>query len=385
MLALLLLGAGSTIIGRCDAKLPAHRNALSTAAVTATAVGVERGNTFEGYGSANWSWGRYKGYKFAISFKPAMSKTLDSIWIVWKSASGYGGGNLGTWTFELHADNAANHTPAPAVLQTTKRKAVKVTGLRKPPDGYLKVNLPNVAVTAGKIYHLVIYNTDKNPQKNWSSPNTIMSRPDIPWQGEGCMSYDGKKWSPWGSLSNPVAPGQGGRAAYALVYTDNTAEGLPYYSATMRFIFQATYEGEVFPWNSPTVSVTGLGTSVFSAGTPAGPLRIVLEEVDGIILTDQILVNPAQVSAVPTWFTVTLPTPITLEQGKNYRLSLRADTCTDTNNCYVITMPYSSQQVPGWMAATWGGSGSYGIFFNGSTWQKETVPEPDLSFSLIVQ
>ena len=79
--------------------------------------------------------------------------------------------------------------------------------------------------------------------------------------------------------------------------------------------------------------------------------------------------------------TVTLSPPTTLQHGCAYRLSLRATGCTSQQNCYAIFVPYSSEQVPGWPALTWGGTAAYETFFNGTSWQQNSVPSA-LTFSL---
>ncbi|MHB9131111.1 MAG: hypothetical protein ACYDBB_08485 [Armatimonadota bacterium] len=335
----------------------------------------EFGNTFQGFGSANWSWGRYPAHRFAISFHARQSKTLECMWICWKTAGGYGAGTLGVWNFELQTDATPGHTPSGKILS-------KLTRVTRPPEGYFQLDLPPVAVRAGEIYHLVMYNIDPEPGKNWSSPNTIMSVVGDPWQGEGVMSFDGATWSPWGSQANPLTPGKGSRAAYLIKYTDGTYEGMPYYSATERRVYRQMQEGEEFLWQQPTVRIATLGIPVYRIGKPTGALNYTIEEVGGATLATGELAAPDQVTTIPQWRWVSLPVAITLEKGKSYRLSLGASKASGEGNCYAIVVPYATEQIPGWHELTWGGRQARHMSCDDTRAWRDTAGPADMTFSL---
>jgi hypothetical protein len=340
----------------------------------AVVVDPSIGNTFVGFGSANWSWARYKGYKFAISFTAQQDKTLDKMWVCWKTANGYGSGTYGLWTFELQQDNPNGHIPSGKVISSVRR-------MRNPPDGYWKIDLPNVRLQAGTIYHLVTYNIDIRCTKNWSSPNTVMSIADDPWCGNGVMSFDGNTWIPWGSQDNPVNPKTGSRAAYLIQYTDGSCEGMPYYSATVRKIYGGNYEGQVLPWTGDDQQIDHFGSVVFCIGTPAGALEYVIEEVDGAEIASGVLAQPAEVTAIPAWKTVALAEPVLLCRGITYRAYLRATEC-NSDGCYATCLPYTSEQVPGWPELSWGGTASYSIYYANGAWHTPPVPA-DLTFKML--
>ena len=346
---------------------------------SAMAPGVQEfGNTFEGSNSVNWGGGRYAGSQFDLAFIAGYSKMLDTIWICWRTGTGYGGGTLGIWNFELHTDNPDGHIPSATIISQLK-------GVTNPPDGYFQIKLPQVMLRAGQVYHLIIYNTDPDPLDNWSSPNMIRSPAEIPWQGEGLLVSNGTGWMPMKSTDpNQVAIYNGNaRAAYLLHYTDGAAEGLPYYSAAQDNIYGGLYQGEQFTWQHPDSQVSELGFSVFKIGAPAAPLTFYLVELGGSILVSGNLAQAAAVTKVPQWYRVNITPTVTLRQGATYRLFLRSDGSVDANNCYAVYMPYSSSDVPGWPELTWGGreDGGYAYCLN-DAWNFDTSVPHDLSFSL---
>lgn len=350
--------------------------ALQAAPAPSPSAGKELGNLFQGFGSANWSGGRIPGNKFAISFIARHSKPVAYIWICWKTSAGYAQGNYGAWSFELQSDNPHGHLPSGDIL-------MRLDNIRQPPEGYFLLKVNNIALVAGRHYHLVMYNTDPNPEQNWSSPNTIMSLPDEPWRGEGVMNFDGTAWTPWGSPDNPYALKSGSRAAYLLQFTDDTVEGMPYYSASERRLFGQRYEGEQFTWWSADVRIGQLGFCVSSVGKPAGELQFALEKADGTPISRGIVASPRTVKAQPAWSRVELRTPLTLKRGQRYRLYLLAPSCMDEVNCYATYLPYSSERVPGWPELTWGGRQAGSISHTREQGWKDSPIPADLTFSMV--
>jgi len=340
------------------------------------ADGTVLGNLFEGYGSANWSWGRYPGYKFAISFVAQHNKRLSYCWICWKTAAGYANGNNGSWTFELQADDPRTHQPTGQVL-------ARLANIRQPPEGYFLLNFSSVPLVAGQHYHLVMANVDPRPGENWSSPNTILSTSDRVWNGTGVLSFDGKRWQPWGSVDNPCQPGAGGRAAYCLQFDDGTVEGMPYYSATMLPLYADHAVGEQFTWRKADIRISQLGFPVFCTGKPPAALSYTLETAAGKRVATGVLVTPAAVQTKPSWQRVSLPKPIPLRNGVTYRLYLSAPACHEEANGYRIYVPYSSEKVPGWPDLTWNGRNAICVTDTRTEgWKPLSIPA-DLTFSMV--
>ncbi|MHB9025182.1 MAG: hypothetical protein ACYC7E_13585 [Armatimonadota bacterium] len=338
--------------------------------------GVEAGNLFEGFGCANWSWGRYPRYKFAVSFTTQSGGDLTAFWMCWKTARGYGAGNLGTWNFELQTDAPQSHAPSGTIIS-------QLTGMTGPPDGYYRLPLPRVRLNANTVYHLVMYNTDPSPEINWSSPNTIMSVPESPWRGNGVMSFNGLGWTAWGSIDNPCTPGKGSHSAYLLQYANGTVEGMPYYSATRRLIYGTRREGQQFPWSKDDCQVMQVAFPIFSVGQPAGGISYVLEDLQGGPSVSGTLPTTGMKIGVPQWCAATVSQALILKKGRTYRLYLKAPECASEINCYGIYVPYSSEQVPGWPDLTWEKTAGKHVMRE-QNWGSLGVPA-DMSFSLIVK
>jgi len=348
----------------------------------AEAPHTEYGNLLEASNSANWGGGKYVGAKYAVSFLVHKGGELQAFWTHWRTpAPGYGGGDLGTWNFELHTDNPTGHVPSDTILS-------KVTGFTHPPEGYFRIALPKVKLEAGAIYHMVMYNTDPDARTNWSSPNMIRSRIETPWQQVVAQSLTGDNtWAPVRTADAQQLTLYGGyaRASYLLEYADGTSEGQPYYSARFLPIFATTFVGEQLMWKArPDTKIVELGFPVFAVGTPADALYYTLEDWDGNKLATGKLAGPDTIKPTPEWYRAKLDPPVTLQQGKYYRLYLSAPGCKDEKNGYGVYAPYSSTKVPGWPELTWGGWGGRETTGKDGKWTPSADATPmDLSFSLL--
>lgn len=340
----------------------------------------EFGHLFEAFGAANWAGGRYPGAKFSYSFRARHGGELEAMWICWITLPGYGAGNYGKWDFELQTDDPQGHQPSGNVVAAMRE--VQIT----PRLVYFRLDLPNVALQEGAVYHLVMYNVDPQPQANWSSPNTIIGLPDATWRGEGVMAqYKDTKWAPWGTVVNPRAPRQGSRGPYLLEFADGHHEGQPYYSAKKRFIYGQLAEAERFTWRGAQTNITRLGFPVFRTGEPKGPLTITVEDGEGTVLAQGVLAMPKDVrkGANTGWHHVTLNPSVTLETGKAYRLKLTAPECMEKQHGYGIYVPFTSKAIPGWVDVSWGGADGASMYFDGQ-WHDAVVPA-DMTFSLVGQ
>ena len=212
----------------------------------------EYGQTLEGMGSANFNWLTNNDTKFGIAFRAPRSGTITGLITQWRTAPGYGAGNLGTYTFELH-DNGPDNFPSPTIVAVT-------SGVRPEVDGYISFAL-YASITEGKIYHLIIYNTDPDPATNWSSPNTLMTR-IRPWDGTGfsCSVSDNGGWRPWCSQWNPFNTQRdnyvnGSHSPLMLSWDDGSVWGDPYWSAG------GEQRSGIFLWQEPCRGIDRVGSS----------------------------------------------------------------------------------------------------------------------------
>ncbi len=201
----------------------------------------ELGQTMTGCGSANFAWMQYAASeKFGVMFIAPKSGTISSITEQWKEEGGYGGGNHGTFTFQLQSNGAGNYPSGTVLAQTTG--ITPASHIAGGGDGPLTFPI-TCTLTAGTIYHLVIFDTDPNYSTNWSSPNTLMSMV-LPWDGTvgnrgecfDTVNGGGGAWKPWTSQSNIWGSASnnflnGSHVPLMLTWSDGSNTGDPYYSA----------------------------------------------------------------------------------------------------------------------------------------------------------
>ena len=345
---------------------------------------VELGQTIEGCGSANFGWLKYPGEKYGIAFRAPKSGTITQITLQWKAAGAYGGGNLGTYTFELQSNGPGNFPSGQDLASTINVNPITAMDGRN--EGYLHFSL-SAALNAGTIYHLVISNTDPDPQTNWSSPNTMMTR-IVPWDGTGNRGevFDSGSWKPWGSMdpenvfnttgSNFV---NSAHSPTMLTWSDGSNTGDPYYSALVgqrAYFYGNNRAGEFITWNNPTATISRIGLPVGILNQPA-PLYYHFDTAAGNELASGVIASAGQSSTIPTW--VYANATLTLTQGQQYRLWFASPDST-ADNCYYQYVPYGDNEPASWVECSWGGSASNYICDTGNGWTPMIAG--DLSFSL---
>jgi len=384
------VAVSGTVSGSSTAITTATSNlSVSTSTVTPppgpTNTSGELGQTIEGCGSANFGWMKYSASeKFGILFIAPKSGTITNLTIDWKENGGYGSGNKGTYTFELQSNGSGNYPSGTVIAKTTG--IVPTANIPGGGDGPLTFPI-SACLTAGTIYHLVIYDTDPNYSTNWSSPNTLMSRV-LPWDGtvgNRGECYDSGSWQPWTSSEN-IWNTTGGNAVNGshvpiqITWSDGTYTGDPYYSAAVSggaYWYGANRAGENIVWNKATTSICKIGICVGKVGSPAGSLIYHLEKVGSGDLATGTIATASQVNTIPNWVYVTLPSAVTLTQGTNYRLWFESPSSSSSSNCYFQYIPYSDHNPDSWLQQGWGGSQSYYVTSTGSSWST-----PDYAFDL---
>lgn len=349
------------------------------------AAGVELGQTLEGAGSANFDWLQHPGMKYGVAFRTPKSGTLREIVLPWKSKGGYGAGTLGVFDFELHTDGP-QHFPAETVIGSV-RDIFPQEATDGRLDGALQV--PLVAnLKKGEIYHLVVSNVDPDPQRNWSCPNTLMTRVR-PWDGAGFQAefFADGAWRPWASKNNPFNRQRRNDVSAAhcpllLRWDDGSVTGDPYYSAAERqgaFFYGEHRAGELIAWEEPTVTISRIGISVWKRGKP-GELLYHLENDGGDALATGTLPGTKEIGGMAGWVYAALPAPVELRKGRTYRLWFASPDSPNEDNCYYQYVPYGDQRPAGWLESGWGGTASHYLHDNGAGWIDEKAM--DLTFSL---
>ncbi len=374
---------------------PAITPASGTVTVTTSTVtpppppptpsdGLEKGQIIEGAGSSNWDWTKRPGYKMGISLKAPKTGTLTQVTLQWKKSTGYGAGNYGKYNFELHTNGAGNF-PSGNIIASASNVNPN-TAMDNIIDGAFHVAL-NAQLTAGQIYHIVIYNVDPSPSSNFSSPNGLMTRV-LPWDGTGNRTcyYSSGSWKPYGSTSSPwnTSGSNNVNAQYTatmLTWSDGTNTGAPYYSASLSGsarIYGSSRAGEYILWDKPTTTISRIGVSVKKNGTP-GALVYHLDKVSGGSLATGTMNTSSMSGSYQNWVYATLPSAVTLTQGQAYRLWFESPSSSSSSNSYSSNAIYGEARPATWSALSFGGTRSYYIY--GSS-LSSTMPQADLSFSL---
>jgi prepilin-type N-terminal cleavage/methylation domain-containing protein/prepilin-type processing-associated H-X9-DG protein len=346
------------------------------------------GQLIEGCGSANFAWLRYPGVKFGIAFRAPKTGTINKITLQWKRTGGYGSGTYGIYSFELQTYGEGNFpsgTVIARVDQIDPRAAMDYYG-----DGAFHIEM-NADLTQGEIYHLVIVNTDPDVERNWSSPNTLMSRV-TPWDGTGNRSeaFTEGRWRPWSTrheaqIFNPAHDNNvnGCHCPTMLSWTDGVNTGDPYYSAACRFgaYFYGGYRGgELIQWSQPDALIHRIGISVGKLGAP-GELYYHLEKVGAGEVATGVIASAKSVDGVmPAWVYATPAAAITLQQGQSYRLWFDSPGSPNQENCYFQYLPYGEKRPAEWLECGWGGTTSAYTEFVDGAWSERL--NTDLSFSL---
>jgi len=358
--------------------------ASGTVAVAASPLDL--GQIVEGAGSSNFDWLKYAGYKLDVAFRAPKDGAITQITLQWKSSSGYGAGNKGIYRFELQTDGDG-HFPSGTVIASTDGVIPSVAM-----DGYADgaFHFPiSATLTRGVRYHLVITNTDNKPDRNWSSPNGLMTRV-LPWDGTGnraAVFIDGQ-WHPFSSIWNPWNTSGGNyvnghHVPTMLTWDDGSNTGDPYYTSRLAagaYFYGNACAGQRIFWDHAPVTIHQIGISVKRIGAPADDLIYHFEQVGVGDLATGTIAMPDQVVTVQQWCYAELPSAVTLEQGQVYRLWFESPRSKSSSNCYFTSPVYGELRPAAWLECGFGGTHCYYIYGNNSL--SSSLTNADLSFSL---
>lgn len=107
-----------------------------------------------------------------VTFISPYSGSLREVTMWFKTASGYGGGNYGTYELTVRNDNSG--VPGATIIS----KVSSVTGFTANGSAnsnqYRRITFTTIgSVVAGTKYHMVIRNTEASPSANWTSLNMV--------------------------------------------------------------------------------------------------------------------------------------------------------------------------------------------------------------------
>ncbi len=399
---------------------PSGSATLVQAAGTVIPTGAtqkEYGQPIAGMYSGNFAWLQNNTTKFAITFVAPKSGNLASIANMWKTTTGYGTGDYGSYEVQLCEDNAG----VPGTVKTT----ITVPTI-------LSERFNNLPITgtlvAGTRYHLTIRNNHASPASNWSSPNT-MQRQMFTWPtdldagityppvkpddavggyypiGGACQTNASGSWVSWHSEANPFGAGIGNNAGNAshvplvLVYADGTKWGDPYYTALYGSgakCYGSTRYGEIFLWTHATMTITRIGAyfDVPSATSPADSLYYRIESTDdaGFTPITGTLSTPYNSGTQQAWWDATpgrwnyvnLPAGVIFTNNKTYRISFYSPGSSSTIY-YHQPIPYSDNNATYCNPMSFGTTNAVAQSSTngGSTWNNITTACVDMAISIV--
>jgi hypothetical protein len=199
-------------------------------------------------------------------------------------------------TYVGGANNYVNATPAAA--------------------GWLNITLPSVAtLSAGTVYCITVrYATGTIGASNLIAVRRIGAVPSSWRASENTID-------PW---LNTISTGaiQARDPIFILQYNDGTSESMPFESATNFDVYGNNWASE--KWNQTrTVTVYGVNIPFLKGGTPPNNLEIVLRNETGSTDLVTLSVEASEITTTFIWYEKLLSSPITLESGKQYRLTVR--------------------------------------------------------------
>jgi hypothetical protein len=287
----------------------------------------------------------------------ATGSVLKSIRIFVQDGKGYGSGTGGSMRVDLQTDDdTPNHFPSGKSIASVSLKPGNPVSDHFP---LLQFAEP-VALTAGRLYHLVFTNTDLAPSVNFQSVNALyMSVPLTPRQPR----YSDLDWA---QLLN-TGRGWSVRPEYTPVlqlnYAVTAPEGIGYIEAwpdMPKRISATSAVRETFTISGADERIDGFAIRLKRLGGD-GVLKATVQEADTILA--QASLAASSVPMTLGWVRFAFPAPASLHSGKRYSMVLNA-----SGDAAFATFPIRQGTSYGFSPATVFGDG-FAEFRDGSDWK----------------
>jgi len=310
----------------------------------------------------------------SIRFTARSSKVLDKIRVYVSPVYG----TPPAYTFGIQVDDG---TGQPSGTYLSSENATPTTA------GWYVIDIPDVQLAAGGIYHIVVKPADIS-----SDENAIAIRRSSPLHGL-VPSQQTAEADAYDSEANTLLTKDDGytwgvqnsQSIYVLDFTDNTHDGNPYAVAGYHLpIDGQNYAGQVFK-AFVNVGITKAGFFIQKVGQAgSGPsLYFTLVDVDnGAVLENSMFATFSEVPESYGWVDKTLPEPIWLTGGHTYRFYLWTPTGTDL---YRFNAPHTDTSASPYSELTFGGVESAATYSadNGNTWTIDNARDVVFRFDVI--
>jgi len=310
----------------------------------------------------------------SIRFTVRSSKVLDKIRVYISPVYG----SPPSYTFGIQVDDG---TGKPSGTYLSSENVTPTTA------GWYVIDIPDVQLAAGGIYHIVVKPADIS-----SEDNAIAIRRSSPRHGlvpsqqtAGVDSYDSEANTLLTRDDGYTWGVQNRQPIYVLDFADNTYDGNPYAVAGYHLpIDGQNYAGQVFK-ASVDMRITKAGFFIQKVGQAgSGPsLYFALVDVDnGAVLENTMFATFSEVPESYGWVEKTLPEPIWLTGGHTYRFYLWTQTGT---NLYRFNAPHTDLNTSPYPELTFGGVESAATYSadNGNTWVVDNARDVVFRFEVI--
>jgi hypothetical protein len=190
--------------------------------------------------------------------------------------------------------------------------------------GWLNLTLPSAApLTAGIVYHITVrYDSGTIGGSNYIALRRMGTVPNMFRPKENVID-------PWlNTISGTTI--QNRDPVFVLKYSDNSFESMPYDTASAHNIYGANWFSEKWTQNGNQV-IVGVNIPLVKTGTTPGSLYVVLRcDTDSQDIAT-IVIPQSEITTTLQWYEKYFDSPVTLVNGKNYRLILRSPSSTSSN------------------------------------------------------
>lgn len=338
------------------------------------------GNPWQGDGLANISVGKEDqfsqyGHQVSHRFIAKHSGTISSIILYWIVAENYATGNRGRFTFEIRENDpscydandpidpqnpigcpsedpdsiiavSSHNIPCPNSYPRKIEADELAENCFLPGGGYWTIGetdgtnpfIHESEIQAGKIYHLVMYNTAPNPGENHSSVDHLNKLDGLePIQLPEAVGPE------LHVLVNFVGTWETHfRTPIQLItYTSGQSEGQVYSEtpiAQTPLVAGSNQLRQRFTVSGRTKFVDNLCLRFAREGDAAGELLVRLEkEIEDnieMIFQDTVLVNPSLTTTTQNWYCHQFNDTFALENGQTYRLVISSPESEDPNGYF---------------------------------------------------
>lgn len=244
---------------------------------------------------------------------------------------------------------------------------------------------PNVALTAGTVYHIVIAPTGLNMPNatnyiqagDWGGTlRNLVPHPDIQVAdaNQNLLFYDGSSW-----IEQDKQP------LFSLLFTDGAYEGYPYGEtmATSRNVYGSQYAGEIFLSVADRL-VNAIDLYTRRTGTVGQVTDDLYVDIDyskdgGATWLDIITVTfaKADVGTALAWVSKTLDTLIRFDPAYTYRIEITSPNAGFPYVYEVQAGRYSGAILTCWRQVGWGDTTYY--------WISDAAPTGDLDMDLCLR